>query len=310
MEYVSDSLMIASEPDYGSAGDPMVRTILGALAYADLFDYPLSAKEITRYQIESSFSAGEIGYCLATSPALADLVRHDGNMYCLRGRENVLETRRARSKDSQHVWSRARLYARLLADMPFVRLVAITGALAVDNIAARPDIDWLIVAKQGRVWLCRRLIIGLVRVARLFGDDLCPNYIISETRLSLDQQDLFTAHELAQMVPLYGKELYKRMIAQNAWAFDYLPAAFSDPYATVPTRRRGPFRRVAECLLSARMFDRWERWELKRLRQKLRPLVGEAAEVICSPDQCKGHTGLHRQWVTTRYSTRLRELGL
>ena len=49
---------------------------------------------------------------------------------------------------------------------------------------------------------------------------------------------------------------------------------------------------------------------MRRLQRKLRPKYGELAEVICSPEQCKGHTGLHRHWITTRYEQRLHELDL
>jgi hypothetical protein len=188
-------------------------------------------------------------------------------------------------------------------------MVAVTGALAVDNIGTRPDIDLLVVAAEGRVWICRRLIIALVRAARFLGDDLCPNYIISARKLDLDQQDLFTAHELAQMVPIYGGVQYRKMIARNAWAFHYLPAAFRTDSSAVPGIKPGRLRKLAERALTSRLLDGWERWELARLQSKLRPLVGDAAEVICSPQQCKGHTGLHRQWVTERYTQRLSELG-
>jgi hypothetical protein len=144
----------------------------------------------------------------------------------------------------------------------------------------------------------------------MFGDDLCPNYIISESKLSLDQRDVFTAHELAQMVPLSGPKVYREMLRQNDWAKVYLPAAFRRTGGTVPSGSPAIFRRAVERLLRLPVFNRWERWELARLRKKLRPLVGDDAEVVCSPHQCKGHTGLHRQWVTTRYEERLRELGL
>jgi hypothetical protein len=188
-------------------------------------------------------------------------------------------------------------------------MVAVTGALAVDNIGARPDIDLLVVSTEGRVWICRRMIIALVRIARLIGDDLCPNYIISSSKLDLDQQDLFTAHELAQMVPLYGGTEYRRMIARNAWAYHYLPEGFGGIASGAPDRKVGPVRQLAERILSNKLLDRWESWELTRLQNKLRPLVGDAAEVICSPQQCKGHTGLHRQWVTERYRQLLSDLG-
>lgn len=290
---------------------PVARSVLGALAYADLFDFPLSLPEIVRYQIGTRFSPEEITGALVGDQVLArSISRSPKGFYSLLDREVVFATRDEREAASEKVWERARLYARLLPRFPFVRMIAVTGALAVDNIAQQPDIDLLVVTAPGRVWIARRLIVGLVRLARLRRDDLCPNYIISRDNLTLDQRDLFTAHELAQMIPLYGLNLYERMLAQNSWATAYLPAAFSDARRNVRGCQSGVLRKGIERVLGLRVFDGWERWEMRRLRQKLRPQIGESAEVICSPDQCKGHTGLHRRWVTTRYEQRLHELDL
>jgi hypothetical protein len=237
-------------------------------------------------------------------------VSREGDFYCLRGREKIFATRLVRARASRPVWRRAHWYGRILSRLPFVRMVAVTGALAMDNIGDRPDIDFLVVTEAGRVWVCRRLIVGLVRLARLAGDDLCPNYIIADTKLDIDQRDLFTAHELAQMVPLSGARLYRSMLERNKWAREYLPVAFRVPFAVKePKRRRLPGRTV-ERFLRARPLDAWEAWEMKRLRGRLRPLIGRDAEVVCSPEQCKGHTGRHRHWITTRYEQRLAELEL
>lgn len=286
-------------------------TILRALAYSDLFDYPLTLSELTRYQIESVYSEREIADALSHDAALRDVISTSSDgFYCLRGRETTFDIRKSRQAASNRVWKRARFYGVIMSRFPFVRMITVTGALAVDNIAARPDIDLLVATAHGRVWIARRLIVILVRLARIFRDDLCPNYIISERTLGLDQRDLFTAHELAQMVPLSGEKLYQQMLTRNDWAESYLPAAFTEPPGKIPSGEPGLLRRAAEKLLRWSVLDRWERWELGRLRKKLLPLVGKEAEVVCSPTQCKGHTGLHRQWVTTRYEQRLNELNL
>jgi hypothetical protein len=180
----------------------------------------------------------------------------------------------------------------------------------MDNLGDRPDIDFMIVTEARRVWIARRLIVGLVRFARLAGDELCPNYIISDRTLEIDQRDLFTAHELAQMVPLAGASVYRKLLASNRWAADYLPVAFREPFALREPGSRRTLAGAVERVLRLRPFDRWEAWEMKRLRGRLRPLIGHDAEVVCSPDQCKGHTGRHRHWITTRYEQRLSELGL
>ncbi|HET9495883.1 MAG TPA: hypothetical protein VFR15_16780 [Chloroflexia bacterium] len=306
-EQYSTPLFTGTAP---GAVDAVAESILRTLAYSDLFDYPLTPEEIWRYQAGTGYSAVCITRALERDAGLgARVARHDA-FYALRGREKVFGTRAERAELSRPVWRRARAYARILARLPYVRMVAVTGALAMNNLGDRPDIDFMVVTRAGRVWIARRLIIGLVRLARLAGDELCPNYIIADINLEIDQRDLFTAHELAQMVPLAGERVYRALLASNTWASEYLPVAFREPFALEETRRLRPIARFLERALQTRALDRWEAWEMRRLRGRLRPVIGEDAEVVCSPEQCKGHTGRHRHWITTRYQQRLSELGL
>jgi hypothetical protein len=296
--------------------DPSADSIFAAVAYADLFSFPLTAAEIVRYQVNTSLGPLEVGRVLGKLVGEGRLVER-GGLYALQGREKLFVVRERREARSGQIWRRALRYEGLLGRIPFVRMVAVTGALAVNNINGRADIDLLVIAVPGRVWICRRLLVVIVRLGRLLGDDLCPNYILSADKLALDQQDFFTAHELAQMVPLFGGDLHRRMLAANPWAWRYLPAAHDlkqhDDVQSRKSRRgeeRGVGVRVLERLLSHPAFDRWERWELGRLRQKLRAEVGDAAEVVCTPEQCKGHTGLHRKNILHRYGEKLQQLGI
>jgi len=282
---------------------------LAALAYADLFDYPLTSNQVVRYQVGTHYSREQIDAAIATLVRDGGAVVAQDQLYAFRGRGSTFLIRKHREKLSASVWRRARLWGRFVARTPFVRAVAITGALSMNNISGKPDIDMLVVAQPGRVWICRRLLILQVRLGRLFGDDLCPNYILSARNLHLDQCDFFTAHELAQMVPLYGEGVLAAMLSENSWASEYLPSAFRSPYKTGATNT-SRIRRSVERALGNRIFDRWEAWELRRLRAKLAPLIGRAAEVVCSPEQCKGHTGLHRTSVLKRYRARLQSVGI
>jgi hypothetical protein len=302
------STSFAGSPSTEAAG-AIAQTILRTVAYSDLFDYPLTVKEIWRYQAGTNYPAAHLQHALAESE-LGSRLAHSGGFYALRGREQVFTTRARRYESSRRVWRRARAYASIVSRLPYVRMVAVTGALAMDNLGDRPDIDFMIVTEAGRVWIARRLIVGLVRLARLAGDDICPNYIIADTKLEIDQRDLFTAHELAQMVPLAGTKVYRELLASNNWAIEYLPVAFREPFTLREPGRRPSVVRAVERVLRSRLFDRWEAWEMKRLRRRLRPLIGDDAEVVCSPEQCKGHTGRHRHWITTRYEQRLSDLGL
>ena len=132
-----------------------------ALAYADLFDYPLSLGEIVRYLPDVAAAPDEVRACVAPSGGLRHHVASAGPYYSLRGREAIVETRRARAMTSRRLWQRTRLVAVLLARAPFVRMAAVTGALAVDNCDRAGDVDLLVVAAPGRVSTSR---VGIVAV--------------------------------------------------------------------------------------------------------------------------------------------------
>lgn len=241
--------------------------ILRALIYADVFNFPLTTAEIHRYLESDGLSQGEVQVLLETSAWLQEKVQPVGDYFVLKGRDELLQHRLARAAASAGLWQPARHFGRLLAHLPFVRMVAVTGALAVDNAHAGDDIDYLLVTAPGRVWLARAGAILLVRAARLIGVQLCPNYVLSVEALEQDRRDLFVAHELVQMVPVTGRHIYWQMRQANAWADDLLPNAAGSPN-DLPDESPGRWGRAwqagLEWLLGGRLADRLEHWEQER----------------------------------------------
>ncbi len=157
-------------------------------------------------------------------------------------------------------------------------MVAVTGSLAVNNADEQADIDYLVVTVSERLWLCRAMMILLVRYAERSGDILCPNYILSAQALSMDRQDLFMARELVQMVPLYGIETYQQMREINAWSDLYLPNAQGPPpnldapdVVTIPKLWR-PLRATLEAILKTRLGTKLEQWEMDRKIREFKQL--------------------------------------
>ncbi len=194
-------------PPDSLAADAILRTLL----YADVFGFPLTETEIHHFLIGVSATPEEVQATLRNSPCLAESVECINGYYVLRGRAELVRQREARNDASLRLWSGARRYGTWMAHLPFVRMVALTGALAMRNANDRDDdIDYLLVTKPGRVWTARAYSIVLVRLVRL--------------------QNVFMAHELAQMVPLAGHTLYHAMRTVNLWSFDLLPNADSPFY--------------------------------------------------------------------------------
>src|SRR5918912_210603 len=282
------------------------RAIIQAVAYADVFDYPLTPDEIHRYLIGVPASRGMVRAVL--NDGKPDVLVRRGRYFTLEGRESAGDTRRARGSVAADYWRRAIRYGHVMGGLPFVRMVAVTGALAMDNMADG-DIDYLVVTEPGRLWLCRALIVGLVRLAALHGTVLCPNYFLSEQVLVLHERNLFTAHEVAQMVPLTGMATYERLRALNRWTDAYLPNAAGAPRRVAPVEPRPRrTRRLLERALRSRVCSPLERWEMARKIRKLGMRGRGHAEAAFGPDWCKGHFGDHGQVTLSRYEDRLRAL--
>jgi hypothetical protein len=216
-----------------------------------------------------------------------------------------------RRQTSAQLWPVARRWAVILGWLPFVRMVAVTGALAVDNAPKGDDIDYLIVTAPGRVWLARGLAVLVVRLARLAGTGLCPNYVLAETALAQKRQDLFVAHDLAQMVPLIGHGVYARMRADNAWAADFLPQAVhplrQEP-DLAPGGAAGRFKALVEKMLGGRLGDALEAWERTRKLARFALAAGRptsAAEL--DADHVKGHFEDHGQPILRRFEERIQQ---
>jgi hypothetical protein len=291
---------------YESDHAALERAIVQTVAYADVFDYPLTADEIHRYLIGVPASRGSIRGILSNS--LPRNLARSGRYFTLPGRQASVDTRKLRMANAVDYWRHAVHYGRRMSHLPFVRMVAVTGALAMDN-NADGDIDYLVITEPGRLWLCRALIVGLVRVAALKGTELCPNYFLSERAMVLEERNLFTAHEVTQMVPLAGMATYQHLRDLNRCTDGFLPNASAAPKrmaAFEPGRRRT--RHIVERTLRSRVCSPLERWEMSRKVRKLGTRGNGHAEAAFGPDWCKGHFGDHGQATLARYAERLKAL--
>jgi hypothetical protein len=286
--------------------------VLRTVLYGDVFSFALTDAEIHRYLISGSpATLDDVRTALA---ALCDadgpLCTEDGT-YCLADRPELHALRRERERVSEGLMPPAERFGVWLARLPFIRLVALTGALAMHNAAGPDDdLDYLLVTTPGRVWLARAFSIVLVRLARMRGYIICPNYVLSETALAQERADLFIAHELAQMRPLYGVDVYRRMLDANPWMARYLANATEAIDAArmyQPGRLMALAKQASEWLLGGRPGDWLESWERRR---KLRRFAVEMAtphhDARLDDDHVKGHFNDHGHRVLAAYYERLR----
>src|SRR5262249_34912858 len=127
--------------------------VLHAIASADAAGMPLRVDETHRLaSVAASPQAGaEGGDALSGGGRLGG----HGPFLTLSGRGELLAIRQRRRDASARIWPEALRYARLVARMPFVQMVAIAGPVAGAAADDGADVELTLVAADGRLWTAR-----------------------------------------------------------------------------------------------------------------------------------------------------------
>jgi D-beta-D-heptose 7-phosphate kinase/D-beta-D-heptose 1-phosphate adenosyltransferase len=176
--------------------------------YHNIFDYRLTKEEAIKWQYKNQNI----------------VVRGDKN-----------KSRLQREKYSQNKLKIAKKAAKLISKVPTVLFVGITGSLAMMNADKNSDIDFLIITRANALWMTRLLsyiVLWLngykTRKPELNSekDKLCLNMWLDESNLVWNKKyrNIYTAHEIAQIVPLINKEhVYKKFLFLNKWILKFWP---------------------------------------------------------------------------------------
>ncbi|OGK42039.1 hypothetical protein A2954_03535 [Candidatus Roizmanbacteria bacterium RIFCSPLOWO2_01_FULL_37_12] len=144
------------------------------------------------------------------------------------------------------------LYVKLLSLVPPVKLVGLSGSVAMLNADEDHDIDLFIITAKNRLWTGRFIILILAQLLGLrrrredntgkdehvaggnpltdsgvqYKNKVCLNLFFDEKNLKIPKfkQTEYVAHEVLQMKPLIQKDdIYLRFIDPNKWVFDIFP---------------------------------------------------------------------------------------
>jgi hypothetical protein len=278
------------------------RAILETLAYSDIFEHPLTIDELHRF-LTTSATKAEVQECVVD---MKDVLSEHG-YYFLSNRNEIVDIRRQREANSRKAYRRAIFYGHILGRLPFIRMVALTGSLAMLNLSKDRDMDYMLVAKPGRVWTARAFALLFARVTRLFGDVICPNVIVSENALEWKERNLYTAREFAQMIPISGEELFHGLRVVNKWVKDVLPNHVF--LSIVKDLREGStIQFVLEFLLNNKLGQHFESWEMNRKIARFQKQAGYGTETNFSVDVCQGNFDHHGSWTLNAYKERLESL--
>jgi hypothetical protein len=262
-------------------------SIFNTLRYFDIFDLPLTVVQIwrslivdvqprgQRWQGQAMPSLKSVRTILEESSWLRERTASRWGYYFLKGKAQLVEARLQRQVLAAHKWKIAQRVARLLAFVPFVRMIGVTGSLALSHTRPESDLDLFLVVRKGRIWTVRLLAIAITQLLgrrrkhwdRQAPDKACLNHYIAEDSLLMVPavRSLYTAVLYAHLIPLMGFTVYEQWRDINmVWIKRWLmcPAALVLPprHAVGMPARIRVLRRLLESWLLELPGDVVERW--------------------------------------------------
>ena len=253
------------------------RNILTTLAYFDLFNYPLTMDEVYMF-LPVKYDYGEFGYALR-SLVIDRLLYKFEKYYTLKNEPFLIERREKGNAKAAEMIAIAGKVGDLLIRFPYVRGIAISGSLSKNFADDDSDIDLFIITAKNRLWIARTIMHCFKKLTFLFKKEhyFCMNYYIDEQDLLIHEKNIYTATEVATLMPLHGETVFEQFYITNGWTREYLPNKCLR-LATAKPVRNSLFKRFAESLFnnpvgnfidSMLMKVTAKRW-LKKMQQKKR----------------------------------------
>jgi hypothetical protein len=287
-------------------------SVLRSIVYASLFDYPLTRAQLRETLVGVEATDEALASWLEKSPLLAAAIDERDGLYFPRDRTDLLETRRRRERCSLDLLEKHGHVLALLARMPFVRMVAISGSVAHLNAERDADLDLFVVTSAGRVWSVMTTVLLLTRLLG-WRKHVCLNYVLSERMLEVQPPDLFSANQVIHLKPLWGAATYHRFLDTNRFVRETYPnfrpkQPEASSFAASADDSR--WRRPLEAALNVTLAPIYERacrfaygWYLRRQSDRWR----SREHVRLEPECLKLHTASHRDEVMAAFEKAMAE---
>ena len=272
------------------------RNILQTLGYFDAFDYPLKKRELFLFL---PCSCDTLEFENALQILLNDsIIYRLGDFYSLQNNYSIVHRRIKGNEKAKELLITANKVAAFLSKFPFVQGVAVSGSLSKNFADERSDIDLFIITKANRLWISRTILHLFKKLTFLFNKQnyFCMNYFIDEQKLEIAEKNVYTATEVATLMPLYGSSAFQAFFAANTWTMDFLP----NNYMRISSAKNIPepfFKRIEEAILNIMAGNRIDnllmnitarRWKQKRNKNKVNQrgilLSMDASKHIAKPD--------------------------
>lgn len=191
---------------------------LKTILYFSIFNYPLKLEEICNYSILKDKKS--IQKDLDELVAKKVIIKLD-DFYLIDNNAKAIEKRKQGNLMALKALVKAKERATFISKFPFVEAVGVSGSLSKGYYDAESDIDFFVITKPNKLWLCRTFLM-LYKKLFLFNSRkyFCINYFMASNSLEVAEKNRFTATEIKTLIPFQGKSAFETFYKKNIWVTD------------------------------------------------------------------------------------------
>jgi hypothetical protein len=290
-------------------------TILKALAYFDMFSYPLTQEEIRDFM--DHYAAEEEFQSAIRQLVFRKLIFKFDEFYSLRSEPALIERRIQGNLRARKLLPKAARIGTFLYKFPFVRAVAVSGSLSKNYADVKEDIDYFIITKQNRLWIARTFLHLFKKFTFLLGRQhfYCMNYFIDEKALLIQEQNIYSATEVVTLLPAAGMHTMNHFFQVNRWVEEWLPV-HTAKHETNSSNKTFALKNILESIFNKDFGDRLDdflfKWTTRRLQTKeqqgLRNLKGRVMNLVTGKHFSKSDPGAFQEKIVRMYEAKVDQL--
>jgi predicted nucleotidyltransferase len=230
-------------------------SILKVVTYFDIFSYPLTTGEIAFF-LDKPVAEKDI-LTVITHLVKTKQLWQFNNFFSVRNEPGLAARRTTGNKLAIRDIKKARSVARFLSWIPYIKGIAISGSLSKNFADETSDLDFFIITAANRLWIVRIFYTFLFKMAGILNikNWFCLNYFIDEIDFEIREHNLFTAVEIATLMPLKGEALFKDFFRANSWANEFLPN-YTPNFMYLKDRPAFFLKRITEWLLNVTIANK------------------------------------------------------
>ena len=209
-----------------------------------------------------------------------------------------------RIRDMQNQQEKGAIFsrvARLLPYIPYVRMVALAGSVAINCARPESDIDIFITGARRRIWTTRILVTLITHLTgeRRYGahiaNKICLNHYTTEN-MSSELHNIPLAHIYAQIL-LYWKDAHTNIPpANNSWIRHILPNAHgmrsyvhARPANTLGLAGKKIVEKLLDYTIGPALEYTVKQYQTRRIQKNLGDTKPDQLELVLSDQELRFH---------------------